>query len=258
MPTAARHAEWGDLRGKRTLGNRSSAWAAGSASGIGAIARRATDTAVMDEDVHELEALTALQLQQLIGDGVSTVVVPFGSVEHHGGHLPLGADALLADAVGKECSRRLGAVLVPTFRIGCSDWHANLAGTLTLRRETLTAVASQTAHALARQGFTIITLVSAHGGNRAALEAAAAELTVSLPGAVACAPAGDVGPDPGTYSGSWLTSVMLALSPELVDLAQANPGLIPELETVSARRGQEHIERFIDSIVTSVRAVARR
>ncbi len=178
-------------------------------------------------------------------------------MEHHGGHLPLGTDALLADAVGKECSRRLGAVLAPSFRIGCSDRHADLAGTLTLRPETLTAVATQTAQALARQGFTVIALPT-HGGNRAALEAAVAELTGTLPGAVACAPAGDVGPSPGTYSGSWLTSVMLALSPELVDLAQANPGLIPELETASARRGQEHIERFVDSIVTSVRAAARR
>jgi creatinine amidohydrolase/Fe(II)-dependent formamide hydrolase-like protein len=211
----------------------------------------------MDEDVRELEALTALQLQQLVGNGVATVVVPFGSVEHHGGHLPMGADALLADAVGKECSRRLGAVLAPTFRIGCSDRHAALAGTVTLRRETLTAVATQTARALARHGFTVIALVSAHGGNRVALEAAVAELTGSLSGAIACAPSGDVGPSPGAYSGSWLTSVMLALSPELVDLAQASPDLIPELETASARRGEEHIERFVDSIVARVRAVAR-
>lgn len=125
---------------------------------------RIDDGAVMDEDVHEFEALTALQLQQLMGDGVSTVVVPFGSVEHHGGHLPLGADALLADPVRKECSRRLGAVLAPSFRIGCSDRHADLAGTPTLRPETLTAVATQTAQALARQGFTVIALVSTHGG----------------------------------------------------------------------------------------------
>jgi creatinine amidohydrolase len=208
----------------------------------------------MDAEVHELEVLTAVQLQQLMGAGLSTVIVPLGSVEHHGGHLPLGADALLADAVGRECSRRLGAALAPTLRLGCSDQHAGLPGTLTLRTETLTAVVTQTAHALARQGFTMIALVSAHGGNRAALEAAVAELTGSLSGAVTCAPAGDVGPDPGTYSGAWLTSVMLALHPELVDLAKAGPGLGSELETASAKRGREHIERFVDSIVASVRA----
>ena len=54
----------------------------------------------MGGGVHELERLTACQLQQLIDAGVSAVVVPFGSVEHHGGYRPLGADAFLADAVG--------------------------------------------------------------------------------------------------------------------------------------------------------------
>jgi hypothetical protein len=48
----------------------------------------------MGEGVHELERLTARQLQQLIEGGISTAVVPFGSVEHHGGYLPLAADAI--------------------------------------------------------------------------------------------------------------------------------------------------------------------
>jgi ABC-type lipoprotein export system ATPase subunit len=57
-------------------------------------------------------------------------------------------------------------------------------------------------------------------------------------------------------SGSGKSTLMHC--PAGLDLAQAKPGLIPELEAASARRGQEHIERFIDSIVTSVRAAARR
>jgi CubicO group peptidase (beta-lactamase class C family) len=123
----------------------------------------------MGEGVHELERLTARQLQQLIEGGISTAVVPFGSVEHHGGHLPLGADAILADAVGAEVARRLGAVLAPTVRVGCSDRHRHLPGTLTLGPETLTRLAIEHARALARHGFTLIVLLSAHGGNQPAL-----------------------------------------------------------------------------------------
>ena len=126
------------------------------------------DTSVMGEGVHELERLTARQLQQLIEGGTSTAVVPFGSVEHHGGHLPLGADAILADAVGAEVARRLGAVLAPTVRVGCSDRHSHLPGTLTLGPETLTRLAIEHARALARHGFTLIVLLSAHGGNQPA------------------------------------------------------------------------------------------
>jgi hypothetical protein len=48
---------------------------------------------------------------------------------------------------------------------------------------------------------------------------------------------------------------MLALRPELVDLAHARPELAPELETASAARGQEHIERFTASVVAGVRSL---
>ena len=207
----------------------------------------------MGEGVHELERLTARQLRQLIEGGISTAVVPFGSVEYHGGHLPLGADAILADAVGAEVAGRLGAVLAPTVRVGCSDRHSHLPGTLTLGPETLARLAIGHARALARHGFTRIVLLSAHGGNQPALDAAVAGLGASLPEVAVCAPRGDVGPSPGTYSGAWLTSVMLALRPDLVQLAHASPDLARELETATATRGRALIERFTASVVASVR-----
>jgi creatinine amidohydrolase len=203
--------------------------------------------------VYELEALTAAELQGLIDSGVSVAVVPFGSIEHQGAHLPLGADAMLADAVGREVARRLDAVLAPTFRVGCATEHRQLAGTMTLHPESLTDVAVQAAESLARHGFKVIVLVSTHGGNGAALDAAVARLDTTLDGAVACAPRGAVGPDPGTHSGRWLTSVMLALRPDLVRLDRATGELETELRTADAERGAEHIERFVQSIVDAVR-----
>ena len=179
-------------------------------------------------------------------------------VEYHGGHLPLGADAFLADAVGAQVARRLGAVLAPTVRAGCSGRHGHLAGTVTLRRETLTALAIDHGRALARHGFMLIVLLSAHGGNQPALDAAVVELNASLPRAVACAPRGEVGPEPGAYSGGWLTSVMLVLRPDLVQLACASADLAAELDTTSAAQGQAHIERFTTSVVASVRVLRAR
>ena len=215
----------------------------------------AVDTLVMGDIAYELETLSARQLQQLIDRGISAAVIPFGSVEYHGGHLPLGADTILADAVGAQVARRLSAVLAPTIRVGCSEQHIHLPGTLTLHPATLATIATEHAHALARQGFTVIVLLSTHGGNGPALDAAVTELNTSLPGATTCAPRGDVGPSPGTYSGAWLTSVMLALRPELVDLAYASPALTAELKTANAKRGQGHIARFVDSIVASVQGL---
>lgn len=78
--------------------------------------------------MHELEMLTARELQQLVDAGGLAVVMPFGSLEHHGGHLPLGADAILADAVGTQVAQRLGVVLAPTVRVGDSARHRELFG----------------------------------------------------------------------------------------------------------------------------------
>lgn len=160
---------------------------------------------------------------------------------------------MLAGAVGREVAQRLGAVLAPTLWVGCAEQHDLLSGTLSLRSATLTAVAVEQALSLARQGFTLVALLSTHGGNLPALDAALAQLENLLEGAVACAPRGDVGPDPGTHSGAWLTSVMLALRPDLVNLGRAAPDLCSELRWASPRRGHAAFERFVDSIATRIR-----
>ena len=192
-------------------------------------------------------------MRELIDSGIVAAVVPFGSLEYQGAHLPLGADSIVADAVGHEVAERLPAVLAPTVRVGCAEQHQDLPGTITLRAATLMALAVEQAHSLARQRFQTVVLLSTHGGNRGALDAAVAELDRSLRDAIACAPRGDVGPNPGRHSGAWLTSVMLALRPDLVELDRADPELRTELETADSKQGNEALERFITSILTGVR-----
>ena len=126
--------------------------------------------------MYDLEQLTAPVLSRLLRSGISTAVVPFGSIEHHGAHLAIGADAVLADAVGRQVARELDAILAPTVRIGDADEHARLTGTMTLRADTLSDLAVQLIESLIRQGFTRIVLVSTHGGNRAALDTAVARV----------------------------------------------------------------------------------
>jgi creatinine amidohydrolase len=204
--------------------------------------------------MYVLEELTATTLSRLLGAGVSTAVVPFGSIEHHGAHLAVGADAVLADAVGREVARELDTVPAPTVRVGDAEQHAQLTGTMTLRADTLSDVAVQLIESLTRQGFTLIVLVSTHGGNRGALDTAVARLGATSGGAVVCAPPGDVGPSPGARSGEWLTSVMLALRPDLVELGNADSDLAGELRAANPERGARHIQRFVASIVAGARA----
>src|SRR3954468_7719147 len=103
--------------------------------------------------MHELEMLTGHALSGLLERVAPAAVVPFGSIEHHGGHLPIGADALLADALGREGARERGAVLAPTGRVCAAEPHRRAPGTLALRAGTLADVAAELAEDLARQGF---------------------------------------------------------------------------------------------------------
>jgi creatinine amidohydrolase/Fe(II)-dependent formamide hydrolase-like protein len=129
----------------------------------------------------------------------------------------------------------------------------NLPGTIGVSAGTLTAVAFDLSLSLARTGFRFIALVSTHGGNRAALDEAV--LSVSMDRCVVCAPPGDLGSAPGSYSGEWLTSVMLAVRPDLVDLRAVPEELRSEVATASGERGREHVERFVASCVKAVLAL---
>jgi creatinine amidohydrolase len=205
-----------------------------------------------------LEELASWQVERLIARGAGIVVIPFGAVEHQGRHLPLGADAFVADAVGRAVADRLDAVLAPTCRVGCSGQHMHGAGTLTVPAETLRELATGVAQSLVTHGFGVLALVSTHGGNQAALAHAAQQLTQQHRGVVVCAPRGDVGPNPGSHSGSWLTSVMLSLRPDLVDMHAASEGLEDELHAATAESGAANLERFVSSVVQRVRDAARR
>ena len=113
----------------------------------------------------KLEELSSSELRRVVGSGVATAVVPFGSVEGHGGHLPLGSDALLAVFVGDAVAERFDAVLAPTVKVGCADAHMQGPGTLSVPAETLRDVALHIARSLIRHGFRVIVLLSTHGGN---------------------------------------------------------------------------------------------
>jgi creatinine amidohydrolase/Fe(II)-dependent formamide hydrolase-like protein len=200
-----------------------------------------------------LEEVTSLELKRLVERGVTTAVIPFGSVEYQERHLPLGADTLLADAVGRAVGDRLNAVVAPTVRVGCADEHMRGAGTLSVPAETLRDAATHIADSLIAHGFRVVVLVSIHGGNRDAIEHAVRDLEARHRDTVVCAPRGELGPDPGRHSGRWLTSVMLSLRPDLVHIDAARDELQGELRDANADIGAANLERFISSILQQVR-----
>jgi creatinine amidohydrolase/Fe(II)-dependent formamide hydrolase-like protein len=131
-------------------------------------------------------------------------------------------------------------------------------GTLAVPPETLRELALHIAHSLIAHGFRRLVLLSTHGGNRAALEQASREVMRQHLDIEVCVPQGDVGTDPGTHSGRWLTSVMLSLHPDLVDVGSADDDMKDEVLAATPQAGQENLERFVASVVRAVRHASPR
>lgn len=100
-------------------------------------------------------------------------VVPIGSVEQHGHHLPLGTDAFAAEAVARGAASRWTGerplLLSPTLWTGLSPHHMGLAGSITLRTSTFVDLVEDVCSSLLHHGVRRIVLLNGHGGNAAAL-----------------------------------------------------------------------------------------
>ncbi|MEO5680979.1 MAG: mycofactocin biosynthesis peptidyl-dipeptidase MftE [Acidimicrobiales bacterium] len=152
--------------------------------------------------------------------GRSLLAVPLGSTEQHGPHLPLSTDTDLALALADGLATRRPDVLVaPTLAYGASGEHAGFPGTLSIGGEALESVLVELGRSA--DAFAGLVLVNAHGGNAAAVSAAAARLSAEGRDVLAwwpTVPGGDA------HAGRTETSLLLALHPNLVRLDAAAPG----------------------------------
>ena len=149
------------------------------------------------------------------------LVVPVGSLEQHGPHLPLDTDTRIAVAVARRaCAGRAGVALAPAFCVGASGEHADFPGTLSIGTEALmTCLIELGRHASLH--WPALLLVNGHGGNAAAVEAAVGRLRYE--GRPAHAWHGGL-PEGDAHAGRFETSVMLALAPHEVRLDHAAAG----------------------------------
>lgn len=171
-------------------------------------------------------------------DAAATVaVLPLGATEQHGPHLPLGVDTVLADGIVAAALPLLPAELpvlfLPTQQIGLSPEHARFAGTLTLSAETLIRVWNEIGAGVARAGVKKLVLFNAHGGHVGAMDIVARELRATH-GLIVYSvswfnlPLGDANARFsaqehrfGVHAGEIETSMMLALTPQLVRMGEA-------------------------------------
>ncbi|MFM7087110.1 MAG: creatininase family protein [Cyanobium sp.] len=187
-----------------------------------------------------LERLPWPELQRQAARSGSTVLWPFGAIEQHGPHLPLGTDALFADCVCEAVLERLDPSLplwrLPLQSLGFSPEHLGFPGTLSLPAELLISLVVRVGAQLAASGFERLVLLNAHGGQIALLEVAARQLRAEHPrlAVLPCflwrGPEGlaELIPEPersdGLHAGLAETSLMLHLAPECTRAARPVDG----------------------------------
>jgi creatinine amidohydrolase len=91
-----------------------------------------------------------------------TVIIPCGSVEEHGPHLPLGTDTIHVYEVCKEASKRIPVFVAPPLYYGVCRSTRNHPGTVGIRASTLRALTADLVAALYRQGLRHFLVISGH------------------------------------------------------------------------------------------------
>lgn len=92
-------------------------------------------------------------------------VLPVGSFEQHGDHLPLSTDTIVACLIGQGLAETYNLRLLPPITVSCSHEHEGFAGTVSISAATLIAVIDDIRSSLARHGVDRLVIVNGHGGN---------------------------------------------------------------------------------------------
>lgn len=160
------------------------------------------------------------------------VVVPLGSLEQHGPHLPLATDTILASYVAREAAAMVRAdppvVVAPALAYGVSRHHLSYGGTSSFDSRDFYSCLVDICSSLIQSGFSHIFLLNGHGGNHDLACTVPRDVVLQHGGRVGAgsywrmaeaqllrAGAAEVGEIPG-HAGAFETSLMLAVRPALV------------------------------------------
>lgn len=149
-----------------------------------------------------------------------TIVIPVGSLENHGLHMPLGTDSLIPDEIARLLNERSDLLIAPTLHYGATDDLAGFPGTVSIGTEGLIMLLRAICDQLYRHGFRHFIILNGHGGNTAAIQAVGTHLYRK--GAYLAIlnwwlMAGQLNPDwAGGHGGGEETAGVMAVDPKLI------------------------------------------
>ena len=184
---------------------------------------------------HSISSLTSREVADHI-ERSPIAVVPFGSIEQHGPHLPNGTDTIAAEVVSEALADLLDALYVPFGPYGVTPIHAGHPGTINLKRTTFEALLTDICQELIGMGIERIVFVNWHEGNIASMDGVATEIQDANEGVYiitshACYVAQRIYAEAGgelTHGGGIEAMAVMAADPSLVHVDRAGDATRPD------------------------------
>jgi creatinine amidohydrolase len=179
-----------------------------------------------DERPLVLQEMTWVDVESYLSRS-DMVIIPLGSTEQHGPHLPLGSDFYEALSMAKEVSRQTGVIVAPILLVGYSEYHSGFPGTLSLRPDTMEQVLFESVQMLMRHGFRRFMFFNYHGGNNLIQESLVHRINHTTEAVAIAIGHGSPFQETGEgeffdwHAGKVETSMMLHLEPDLVRMERA-------------------------------------
>ena len=101
-------------------------------------------------------------MERLIKESKGVAIIPIGSVEQHGYHLPLGTDTYVAITLAEAAAKEVDVILIPPMWCGWSPHHMVLPGTITIRPEILVEYLYDMIESLSQHGIKKYVLINGH------------------------------------------------------------------------------------------------
>ena len=112
----------------------------------------------------DIQAQFDLNLRKSIKKKKQVAIIPIGSIEQHGPHLPISTDSDIVTEVAKRLSEMKGYLLLPTLTYGVSFEHAPLFN-LSIRESTLRTILTDLCSSLLMNNIKTIFIINGHHGN---------------------------------------------------------------------------------------------
>jgi len=201
----------------------------------------------------------------------AVVIIPVGSTEQHGNHLPVNVDMNCCYSIAKRAAQSINefpVLVLPPIWMGFSPHHMVYPGAITLKYHTFVEVLTQVAASVHAHGFKKILVLNGHGGNAGIV----ASLHFKLPHedgvpvvpytywdlpsvaeemeAISQTDEGSIG-----HAGEMETSLQLYLQPELVDMDSAAqvPGTKGDPTSGSREKGEHVVNAVVNALVKVLR-----